>query len=643
MLINTDNFNEGLDELKQFTDYVIDTETTGLDVLGPGDAWACGIGVAGLQDINEYYFAVRMEGYKKNLTKKQRSILMKMLSKAKVIINTNLKFDMKVLIKDNLVNWQNMALHDIYPLKRLCAKGKFPGFELTEMIAQYYGEECIVFDKEFKDYLRKNKFERFSQADPEKIAFYCCEQVKYCRGIYLRLVKEVENSKQVKVWQLEVETTKSLLEMELEGIETDQGYCEWSSKSLRLSAEECQKKVFDMVGKEFNLQSAPQVGKIFSGMGIHSSMKTPTGREAWGDAAITLLDNPVATLIREHRTLEKLRNTYFDDFLRSGGTVHCNFSNWTTVTGRLSCRQPNLQNVPRFWKVLGATDDKESTKQKYIKQMLTATAESTSGVSIGGHGSTGWAYTGDESFDDNKEGLIAVRRAFVSPKGFRLFSYDFSQMEIRVLLSYIDGGEEVLKLMNDKDNPLDFHSFMAKRIYSITESDIDFKFFRTMAKGITFGLIYGMGLKTLAASIGKPKDEAKRLKQLYFEKLPGVEEFIKAVEATVRERGYVFNKYGRKYYIDMNKAYVGVNYLIQGTAAEIVKERMNEVVKYLRDHQSKCLVQIHDEILVKIHDSEHDVIKDLVDILEENSVVPLRVDVAECYPSWAHKRSVVFE
>jgi len=636
MLINRDNFKEGLEAIKEFTEYVIDTETTGFKILG-GEDWACGIGVCGVSGTDEYYFALRMESkYKKNLTKPQRKALMAQLSKATMITNANLKFDMKVLIKDGLANWQNMKLHDIYPMKRLCSQGKFPGFELTEMITQYYGLGHIDFDKEFKDYLRKNKYKKFSLADPDKIAFYCCEQVKYSRGIYQRLLKEVVDSGQEKVWKLEVDTTMALLEMELEGIPTDLKYCQWASENLKKSADECCQKVYGMVGHEFNLQSAPQVGKVFADLGIHSPLKTPTGKEAWGDAVITLLNHPVATLIREHRTLEKLRNTYFDDFIEDGGTVHCNFSNWTTITGRLSCKNPNLQNVPRFWKVLGAEDGDESTKKQYINQMLAASVES--GGVIGGHGSTGWAYTGDESFDDSKEGLIAVRRAFVAPPGYRLYSYDFSQMEIRVLLSYIEDGEEVLELMNDKEHPLDFHSFMAKRIYSIDETNSDFKFFRTMAKGITFGLIYGMGLRTLAASIGRSKSEARELKMLYFEKLPGVEKFIHEVEETVRRRGWVKNKYGRKYYIELNKAYVGVNYLIQGTAAEIVKERMNALVTYLRPYKTKCLVQIHDEVLVKVHEDDQALIPIIRTTMEENNVIPLRVDVAECWPSWAHHK-----
>jgi len=640
MLVTKANFKEACDEIKQHAELIVDTETTGLKIL-EGSDMSCGIGIGGLDSTEEWYFPTRMEKYKKNITPEQLKIVIGIISKAKAIINQNLKFDIRVLSKDGLKKWTQIEMIDLMPMQRLCFPEKFPDMDLVALIERLYGGGMADFDLGFKKYLKANKFERFSQAKAEIISEYCCKQVFYCKGIYKHLKKILEETKQTRIWKLEIETTMSLLEMEFEGVDIDLEYCVQARDQIVVESTELKKKAWAIAGEEFNLQSSTQISRIMNSMGIHSPIKTPTGKEAWNDAAVSALDNPLASTIREHRTLEKLRNTYFDPFIDSGGRIYCNFCNWRAITGRLSCSHPNLQNIPRFMKILGAKVSEESEKTKYIKQMMAASAASTTGVTIGGSSSSSWAFTGDESYNDETESLIAVRRSFITEPGYTLYCFDFSQMEIRVLLSYISGGQEVLALMQDKENPLDFHAFMAKQIYAVDETHPDFKFFRQMSKGITFGLIYGMSLKTMAQSIGKDKNEARILKQKYFEKLEGIEEFILQVQETVRERGYIFNKYGRRYYLDAQKAYVGVNYLIQGTTADLVKERMNDVVKELRACESKVLVQIHDELLCKIKDTEAlTVVPLIVDTLERNAIIPLKVDVAMCSPSWAHKREI---
>lgn len=632
MLVTSANFKEACKEFSAWPELVVDTETTGLDILG-GKAMSCGIGVGGLHSTEEWFFPTRMEGYKGNISKKQLGSVLDLIGKAKIIINQNIKFDIKVLEKDGLSNWRDIELQDLMPMQRLCFHEKFPDMDLVNLIERLYGEGMADFDRGFKKYLKANKFARFSQAEPELIASYCCQQVFYCKGIYLHLRKMLEDTKQMRIWKLEIETTKALLEMEVVGVDIDIDYCNESREKIAAEAESMRKKAYEIAGEEFNLQSPLQMGRVMNAMGVHSPRTTPTGAEAWGDDVISLLDNPLASIIREHRTLEKLNNTYFEPFIESGGKVYCDFCNWRAVTGRLSCKHPNLQNIPRFLKKLGVKESQESEKKKYIKQMVEA--------NVGGSSSSSWAFTGDESFDDESENLIAVRRAFIVEPGYKLFSFDFSQMEIRVLLSYISGGPAVLAKMQDKDDPLDFHSYMAKQIYGIDESHSDFKFFRQLAKGITFGLIYGMSLKSLAATIGKPRNEARELKRTYFEKLEGIEDFILTVQRTVTDRGYIFNKYGRRYYLSSDKAYVGVNYLIQGTTADLVKDRMNHVVNELRPYKSKVLIQIHDELLCKIHNSEaEEVVPMIARILEENEIIPLKVDIAECSPSWSHKREI---
>jgi DNA polymerase-1 len=142
--------------------------------------------------------------------------------------------------------------------------------------------------------------------------------------------------------------------------------------------------------------------------------------------------------------------------------------------------------------------------------------------------------------------------------------------------------------------------------------------------------------------MGRSMDEAKEFREIYFSKLKGSKEFIDTVAKKVQTRGYVFNKYDRRYFIPMSKSYVGVNYLVQGTTGDLVKDRMNSVFEYLYDMKSKILNQIHDELVIEIHESEEkEVVHEVVRLLEYNPIgIPLKVDVAKCIPSWAHKIDV---
>ena len=163
-----------------------------------------------------------------------------------------------------------------------------------------------------------------------------------------------------------------------------------------------------------------------------------------------------------------------------------------------------------------------------------------------------------------------------------------------------------------------------------------------MAKNITFGVIYGIGKAKLANQLNVSESDAMKYKKQYFEGIKGSRQFFNSVMKTVAERGWIKNRYGRMYSIPADIAYKGVNYLVQGTSADILNERMIQVYDYLKDKKSNLLLQVHDEIICEIHDSELESVPyKIKELLKNNSLeIPLDVDMEIFQGSWAIKKDL---
>ena len=249
-----------------------------------------------------------------------------------------------------------------------------------------------------------------------------------------------------------------------------------------------------------------------------------------------------------------------------------------------------------------------------------------------------WAFIGDESYDDRDENQISIRRLFVPRSHYSLVSFDYKQMEVRVFMSYF--RNETIDALLNKDE-VDFHGQAAKLAFNITENDEQFKFYRQLAKGITFGTIYGIGKNRLAEQLKTTPEEAASYKRKYFEGMVGSKKFFNDVVARVKQsKKGIKNRYNRRYHIKADFAYKGVNYLVQGTSADILSERMVEISNYLQDKRSNIVLQVHDEIICEIHESELGLIpKRIKELLEQNSLdIPLKVDMELCVKSWANKK-----
>ena len=637
MIVTKDKFNTVMDTLSNYDTWCVDVETNGLDPYEYNQI--CGVGVLGygLSKTDTYYFPFRHH-QGTNLDSSLLDEFITSLNRVHTLLGYNMKFDLRFLEKEGLkVNGQKLI--DVIVLVRLCADIEVREFGLTETIKRYYGEEKASYDIKTKKYLKDNKWNKdFSMAPVDVLGPYCEQDVYWTFDLYKSCMRQIEKMGQEQVAELEVKLTTVLYGMEGRGIEIDSKYAVDSMVKIDQRRGEVSDRIWKLTGNEFNISSSQQVGAVLNGLGIHSPTTTPKGKESWGEAALIQINNPIAGLIRQYRSLEKLKSTYLEPYIDTK-TLHTTFCNWVVVTGRLSSRSPNLQNIPRthFNLVDKELTDEEREVIKGRIEAIVSTKGGTISPDLADDVLDTWGFVGDESFDEANEHQIAIRRLFVPRPNYNLIGFDYSQMEVRVFLSYLQNV--MMDELMHKEN-IDFHGETAKNAFGVGEDHPEFKFYRQMAKNITFGIIYGIGNKRLALQLRTSPKEAAVYKRKYFQGIEGSKEFIDKVTKTIEQRGWVRNRYGRLYKIPADFAYKGVNYLVQGTSADILNERMIKVYEYLKNKKSNILLQVHDEIICEIHSDEIcDVPLEIQALLEENSLnIPLKVDIDVCQGSWADKK-----
>ena len=637
MLVTTaEEFNDAITYLSNYDEWVIDCETNGLYALQGNQLCGVGVGVEG----RTYYFPFRHQTLDSNLDSELLPKLMEVMNTCKTVVGYNIKFDLKFLEKEGL-EVQDKALVDVIVMVRLTESTNVNALNLTDTLIRRYGPEAGAYDIETKQLLRKNKWTKdFSLCPPDILGPYCEKDVEGTARLYADCKDKIIRSKQEKVWKLEVDLTKVLYSMECAGVAVDNKYVESSLDKLNKRSKEVLQNIYNISGDEFNVASVAQVGEVFAGLGISSPQKTLKGRDSWSEGALVQINHPLAGWIRQYRTLAKLISTYIEPY-RGTSTMHTTYANWGTVTGRLSSREPNLQNIPRnhfkLHDVEFNTEAEIAEIQGRVDAIIAAKGQnvSMSAKSLRKDVLEVWGFVGDESLDETNDKQLAIRRMFKPRPDHYLVSYDYSQMEVRMFMNYI-GNPDMLELMKHGD--VDFHGEAAKIAFKVDKDHPEYKFYRQLAKTITFGVIYGIGKDKLAGQLNTSPKEAGKYKAEYFKNITGSKKFFDSVVRMVEQRGWVKSKYDRIYKVDRDKGYRAVNYLIQGTSADLLSERMIEVDKFLTGTNSKMLLQVHDEIICEIHKDDALLIPQIRDILQENSLgIPLMVDMELCEPSWATK------
>ena len=449
---------------------------------------------------------------------------------------------------------------------------------------------------EFDDIVEKGA--SFADVPLEKATDYCAEDSDFTLKIY-HILKQKLKENGLYDWFKEVELplVPLLSEMELSGIHLDSSSLHSYRGELENKIYTIQKEIFELVGHEFNIASTKQLQQVlFEERGLKTGKKTKTGYST--DTAVMeelALVDPVPQKILEYRMASKLLSTYVDalpSLADKNGRVHTTFLQTGTATGRLSSRDPNLQNIP-------------------VR---------------------------------NEEGR-RIRSAFTAAEGTVLISADYAQIEL-VVLAHLSGDEELQKAFIEGT---DVHKATAALIYGVDSEKVSAEMRRT-AKTINFGIIYGMSAFRLAKDLGITRTVAKTFIDSYFTQYPKIQEFIDKTVKEAEKNGYVETLFHRKRYIknitsgnkiEKNAAErVAVNTPIQGSAADIVKKAMLSVDKALKaeENGAHILLQVHDELIVECPFDEKIVekTKEIIKREMENAVklsVPLRVSI-ESGKSW---------
>ena len=475
------------------------------------------------------------------------------------------------------------------------------------------------------------------------------------RRVWQAYILETE---QEGIWETEVNVPRTLLEMEWRGVEIDVLYCRQAVHNIDERLTQIKAELILLTGQDFNPKSNKQKTAAMNAIGVYSPVKTGTGQQSWGKEALEVIEDPhpAIVLMREHEKLSSLKGTFFSVFIEAG-VLHCNFKNWGTITGRCSCADPNLQNIPRAVQSVITEEDAVAAHQKALAKAI----GDITGIEVT---TVGQEYEADD-FDEADPWMMAARRAFVPRDDYEFLCFDYSQMEMLVFLCYVNNGE-LLNYVEESyraGKPFDYHTLVATEVWGGPEHPL-FKEFRRWAKALNFGLIFGIGKKKLAKNLsrkqkGKEGDDdfmegktvtpegAMEYKEDYFDRIHGSREFIERAKVTGETRGFIFNMFRRRYTIDFNRSYIGVNYLVQGSCADFMKQRMwlvrQALVKAGLD--AHMILQVHDELILEVKKGLAEQVIALVKpILEERVVkIPRPVEVSRCEQSWISKEKVEVE
>lgn len=390
---------------------------------------------------------------------------------------------------------------------------------------------------------------------------------------------------------LELPVAQILCDMEAAGIRLNTEFLEELSARFETEMSELEKQAHEVAGEEFNLASPKQLGEVlFDKLGVPGGKKTKSGQYSTSESVLSQIEHPLVDLVLEHRSLAKLRGTYTDALVAQvhakTGRVHTSYHQAITSTGRLSSTNPNLQNIP-------------------IRT------------------------------DNGK----LIRQAFVAAEGCTLLAADYSQIELR-LMAHFSGDEALVAAFNDgKDiHAITASEIMDKPLDEVTADD------RRKSKAVNFGLLYGMSAFGLAKQLDVDRFEAKQYIDTYFERYPGVLDYMHETRVKAHSEGFVETILGRKLYTpDVKSANrmvkqaaerAAINAPLQGSAAEIIKLAMIAVAKVLKSDfpDVTMLLQVHDELVFEAPVDQADAASKAIQTAMESVFtlsVPLLVEVGQ--------------
>ena len=579
VLLNDENkLSLAINSIPRDAIVAFDTETTDLDVQ---KAQIVGFSFS-YEENTAYYVPISHHylGVPEQISKDAAKLAIVQLNRHKLVLQ-NFKYDYQI-IKNNF-DIELKLFADTMILSWLLDTNEKVG--LDYQVDKYFKHKMIAF----KDVVKKG--ENFSNVDISSACDYAAEDALMTLKLYnkqLEVFKEKESEDLLKLaFSIEFDFIYVLASMENNGIKIDVELLkEYKEKSTKYISE-LTNDIYKASGVEFNINSPKQLGVVlFETLGLPTAKKTKTGYSTDEGVLSGLKDaHDVVPLLLKYREAYKLQSTYIEPLLdlglkNSDNRIHTSFLHTGTATGRLSSKNPNLQNIP----------------------------------------------VGTES-------VLQIRSAFIPQDGYKLIGIDYSQIELRLLAHY-SKDEALVSAFN---NDLDIHYQTAVKIFG--EENAKDK--RNIAKSINFGLLYGMGSKKLGDTLGIPSKEAKLYIDSYFEAFKSVKDYLKSIEDFAHINGYIKTLLNRKRLFDfetanamVKAAYLreAVNTLFQGSAADLIKLSMIEInKKYKNNDNVKMLLQIHDELIFEVKEgSVKNTVEELKQIMENvyKLNIPLKVSIA---------------
>ncbi|BCL67093.1 DNA polymerase I [Haemophilus haemolyticus] len=500
-------------------------------------------------------------------------------------IGQNIKFDESIFARHG-IELQGVEFDTMLLSYTLNSTGRH---NMDDLAKRYLGHETI----EFKSIAGKGKGQlTFNQIPLEQATEYAAEDadvtMKLQQALWLKLQEEPTLVELYKTMELPLLHVLSRMERTGVLIDSDALFIQSNEIATRLTALE--EQAYALAGQPFNLASTKQLQEIlFDKLGLPVLQKTPKGAPSTNEEVLEELaySHELPKILVEHRGLSKLKSTYTDKLPQmvnsQTGRVHTSYHQAVTATGRLSSSDPNLQNIP-------------------IR---------------------------------NEEGR-RIRQAFIAREGYSIVAADYSQIELRIM-AHLSGDQS---LINAFSQGKDIHRSTAAEIFGVSLDEVTNEQ-RRNAKAINFGLIYGMSAFGLSRQLGISRPDAQKYMDLYFQRYPGVQQFMTDIREKAKAQGYVETLFGRRLYLpDINSSNamrrkgaerVAINAPMQGTAADIIKRAMIKLDELIRhDPDIEMIMQVHDELVFEVRSEKvaffREQIKQHMEAAAE-LVVPLIVEV----------------
>lgn len=581
-ILDEAEFDEWLARLQAAPLFAFDTETTSLDYMEArviGVSFAIEPGKAAYVPFGHDYLGAPVQLTEAVVLGKLKPLLE---DPTRLKVGQNLKYDRNVLLNHG-IELQGIAYDTM--LESYVLNSTASRHDMDSLARRYLNAETISFEEIAGKGVKQLTF---NQIELEQAAPYAAEDADITLRLHQTLWGKLSAEPGLaKVFsEIELPLLPVLARMERLGTTIEPKLLHQQSQEIEVRLAELEKQAHELAGQEFNLSSPKQLGEIlFTKLGLPIIKKTPKGAPSTAEEVLAELAETyeLPQLLMEHRGLAKLKSTYTDKLplmiKPQTGRVHTSYHQAVAATGRLSSTDPNLQNIP-------------------VR---------------------------------NEQGR-RIRQAFIPCAGYKLVAADYSQIELRIM-AHLSGDKGLLTAFAEGK---DIHKATAAEVFGVALEAVTSDM-RRSAKAINFGLIYGMSAFGLAKQLGIGRAEAQKYMDLYFERYPGVLEYMERTRQQADAQGYVETLFGRRLYLpDIKSRNAGlrkaaeraaINAPMQGTAADIIKRAMINVDGWIRgieDQSIRMLMQVHDELVFEIREEK---LEEYIALIKEKMSGAAELDV----------------